>query len=117
MNGVQSPPFELVTRFWDQYMQLVPRLKFLQRSFPNATVTSWYRSNARNISVGGAPRSQHLLAFAADWGSLDAQDRQQMVTLARAVGMTAIDEGDHVHVQMFPAGVIPARFFPRNISV
>ncbi len=114
---VESPPFELVTRYWDFYQYLVPRLKFVEATFPTAIATSWYRSPARNLQVGGEPRSQHLLAFAADFGNLQAGERQRLVDLARHLGMVGVDEGDHVHLQMFPRGTIPASFFPSHRSV
>lgn len=114
--SIQSPPAQLVNAYPDFYRWLLPRLNLIARTFPNWQATSWWRSNARNLDVGGAPRSQHLLAWAVDFAGPRDQSRQ-LVALAESVGLVAIDEGDHVHVQMFPAGVIPARFFPRNISV
>jgi hypothetical protein len=68
-------------------------------------LTSWGRSRARNAAVGGKPRSQHLVWTAADfagptWAKDEARRR------ARSLGLIAFDEGDHLHVQLFPAGVI-----------
>ena len=114
--SVRAPPPELVRAYPEFYAWLLPRLNLIARTFPNAQATSWWRSNARNFEVGGAARSQHLLAWAVDFAG-PRDEAQGMVELAQALGMVAVDEGDHVHVQMYPAGVIPERFFPRQFSV
>lgn len=107
---LESPPLELIDRHLDFYRWLVPRLNFMAESFPGAVPTSWYRSPAKNLAVGGSPFSQHLLAWAVDWAMPPGQNTA-MVKLARELGMVGVDEGDHVHVQMYPAGTIPKSFF------
>lgn len=107
---LESPPPELVDRYLEFYRWLVPRLNVMARFFPEAVPTSWYRSEAQNLAVGGSPYSQHRLAWAADWALPPGQNRH-MVNLALELGMVGVDEGDHVHVQMYPAGVIPKTFF------
>lgn len=114
--SVIAPPAQLVNAYPDFYRWLLPRLNLIARTFPNSQPTSWWRSNARNLDVGGAPRSQHLLGWAVDFAGPRDESRQ-MVAMAQDLGLTAVDEGDHVHLQMYPAGVIPDRFFPRNFSV
>jgi len=114
--SLQAPPLAFARAFPEFYRWLLPRLNELARTFPNWQATSWYRTPGRNFEVGGAARSQHLLAWAADFSGPRDQARA-FVELARRRGLVAVDEGDHVHVQMFPAGVIPDRFFPRNFSV
>lgn len=114
--SLTAPPAQLVNAFPDFYRWLLPRLNLIARSFPNAQATSWYRSPARNLEVGGAVRSQHLLGWAADFqGPRDEAAR--MVELGRGLGLVGIDEGDHVHFQMYPAGVVPPWFFPLQFSV
>ena len=114
--SVSAPPPSLVAAFPAYFRWLLPRLSFLARTFPNWQPTSWFRTPARNFVVGGAPQSQHLLAWAVDWtGPRD--EAQRFVAVAQSLGVVAIDEGDHVHVQMYPAGVIPSSFFPLNFSV
>ena len=71
-----------------------------------ATLTSWYRSPADNQRVGGEPRSQHLLGLAADIVFPTIVKASAMRSL-RAQGLTVLDEGDHVHVQAYPASQIP----------
>lgn len=114
--SVRAPPAQLVNAYPEFYRWLVPRLNALMSEYPDAQPTSWFRSQSRNLSVGGAARSQHLLAWAADF-SLPRDRHAALIADARLLGLVAIDEGDHIHVQMFPAGVIPARFFPRQFRV
>jgi uncharacterized protein YcbK (DUF882 family) len=100
----------MVHEFMAFYRWLLPRLNDLLRAFPEAVATSWYRDSLGNRGVGGATYSQHLLAFAADFSMPRGQMRAFTVA-ATELGMVAIDEGDHVHVQMYPAGVIPKSFY------
>lgn len=66
-------------------------------------LTSWYRTPAGNAAVRGHADSQHLLGLAADFV---VRDPQLTVTALTGQGLTALNEGDHVHVQAFPAGVV-----------
>jgi len=114
--SLEAPPAAFASAYPEFYRWLLPRLNELASRFRNWQVTSWYRTPGRNFAVGGAVRSQHLLGWAADFtGPRD--ESTAFVQLARQRGLVAVDEGDHVHVQMYPAGVIPDRFFPRNFSV
>jgi len=72
-------------------------------------VTSWYRTPQHNLAVGGSSRSQHLLGMAADFVFPSAYAAQAISAL-RAQGFTVIDEGDHIHVQAWPAGQLDAVF-------
>jgi hypothetical protein len=75
----------------------------IERAAPPGTwASSWWRSASWNASVGGAPDSQHLLGLAVDIGPPTAQLAQRM----RLAGFVTIDEGDHLHVQAYPAGSI-----------
>jgi hypothetical protein len=78
---------------------------------PAATVTSWGRTVAHNAAVGGDEHSQHLLWLACDVvppgnsTAAGAPDwRARMVASAIDAGLYAIDEVDHVHVQLSPHG-------------
>lgn len=74
-------------------------------SWPSGVyATSWWRSPDWNRNVGGNAFSQHLGALALDIGGTRDQLRGA-VDAARSVGLVAVDEGDHVHVQLLPAGV------------
>lgn len=65
------------------------------------SVTSWWRSVKRNRAVGGHPKSKHLRGLAVDV-VLDspAADKEGFVTDCVGLGLKAIDEGDHIHVQI-----------------
>jgi uncharacterized protein YcbK (DUF882 family) len=68
--------------------------------------TSWYRDPAHNRSVGSVSAdSQHLLGLAIDVAGRRAE-LLDFARAARSVGLVAVDEGGHVHVQLFPAGWI-----------
>ena len=103
-----APPFEIANRFQGPIQGFVGQVLRTAAFFPDITGTSWYRDASDNARVGGAPNSQHLLALAVD---ALVEDRRRFVSIARHFGLTAVDEGTHVHLQAFPAGVIPRRFF------
>ena len=69
-------------------------------------VGSWWRGIAHNRSVGGHPYSQHLLGTAADFVPARGWTNPELVAAARRAGLIAIDEGDHVHLQLHPAGTL-----------
>ncbi len=65
-----------------------------------ASLTSWWRSSQANAVLGGHAHSQHLWGLAIDIvgeGSSQAGDQ------LRAMGWTVVDEGSHVHAQVFPS--------------
>lgn len=86
--------------------QLVPFLQLVNFAWTGGLEpTSWWRDPISNRNVGGSPESQHLFGLAVDAaGTHDA--RRQLVERARAVGLVAVDEGSHVHVQAFPRGAL-----------
>ncbi len=75
----------------------------LATEFPAVTMTSGARSAERNAQVGGQPNSQHLNGTAADY-AVPANQKPAFISRARQLGYQAIDEGDHIHLQL-PRGV------------
>lgn len=71
----------------------------LATEFPSVTMTSGVRSAERNAQVGGQPNSQHLNGTAADY-AVPANQKPAFISRARQLGYQAIDEGDHIHLQM-----------------
>lgn len=69
-----------------------------------ARISSWWRSVAHNRSVGGHADSQHLLGWAVDVAPVSARVEQAIRSRAR-FRWVVVRESDHVHVQIFPAGV------------
>ena len=67
--------------------------------------TSWYRTPNFNRDVGGDPVSQHLLGLALD---LRVDDPHRIRGRINDVGLHAIIESDHLHVQRFRAGQVAA---------
>lgn len=84
------------------------------QNFNAVRVTSWYRTPFDNSRVGGDPSSQHLLGLAVDLQIVDrggssisfGMNPFRLQGRLRDMGLTAVVEGDHVHVQVFPAGVV-----------
>lgn len=65
------------------------------------TVTSWWRSSEWNREVGGSDTSQHLIGAAFD---VVASDYSRAAAAFRGAGFRTVFEGDHLHVQVWPAG-------------
>lgn len=63
------------------------------------SVTSWWRTEARNAAVGGSPKSKHLGGWAFDLVPDNPDKHDVLVDAAHALGLWAVNEGDHVHVQ------------------
>lgn len=70
-------------------------------------VSSGFRTRHRNRIVGGALRSQHTLGLAVDL--VDVRDRERLDAAARALGLRAIGEPRHVHVQALDAAALVRR--------
>jgi len=66
-------------------------------------VSSWWRSRSENARVGGDPNSQHLLGLAVD---IVGTSNMVLAAALGAKGLTALNEGTHVHAQLYPAGVV-----------
>lgn len=100
---IEPPPAAFVHAFREIYRWLVPRLDFIVQQ--GGTPTSWFRTVARNAAVFGAPTSQHLFGFAADFvprgGSI-----LRLAGEARRTGLIVVPETDHLHVQIFPRGTL-----------
>ena len=77
-------------------------------SAPPDELFSWYRTISHNREVKGARFSQHLLGLA-----LDMSPDPKTEAAFRAAGWIAVPEGDHLHVQVYPAGTLPAWLFAR----
>jgi len=103
--SLEPPPQIIVQhRFFNPiFRQFLPAAGELLSLFPEAEVTSWWRSPTDNRRVGGNPKSQHLLGFAFD-SVLPPHLVEAFVTTARRIGFTAVDEFDHVHLQTFQRG-------------
>lgn len=84
-------------------------VRHIQASWPQATLTSFVRSPARNARVGGRPDSLHLVGLASDF-TIPARDRVAFLDWLRAswpAGADIVDEGDHVHIEWEAVRVTP----------
>jgi len=70
----------------------------------DAAVTSWIRTRAQNDRVGGDSASQHLIGTAADFVARGTTTHAALAASLRSVGLVVVDEGDHIHAQLFNAG-------------
>jgi len=85
--------------FWGQFFS-----ELTVSVTPNTRASSWWRSPAKNIAVGGNPDSQHLIGTAIDLVVPENEKRQVIADLTR-FGWVVVDEGDHLHAQAWPAGL------------
>lgn len=65
----------------------------------SASVTSWMRTPTRNKAVGGTEPSFHQHGLAMDVVLDDPTGNRAFVEHAQAVGLQAIDERTHIHVE------------------
>lgn len=81
------------------HVRFVAAMLTLTRRYPSS-ITSWIRSEHHNADVGGSPHSYHLEGLAADC-VLDKLTRAPaFIAEARALGLQAVNEGDHIHVEL-----------------
>lgn len=64
-----------------------------------ASVTSWFRTEARNRDVGGSPDSLHQIGLAVDLIFQRESDRASFTQAAKRLGLQCVFEGDHLHVE------------------
>jgi hypothetical protein len=97
--------------WWRPYFEtFVSRAHELVRA-TGAQPTSFIRSTYDNQRVGGASNSQHLVGTGLDLVPRMGSSNSIVAARARSLGLVAIDEGDHVHVQLFQANTLPAWVF------
>lgn len=102
-----APPNDIVIANFANLVDFLQRASLaLQAIGGPYRVTSWYRDPRVNVKVGGEPFSQHLIGTALDIVPDDG-DRAHLVEHAQDAGIIGIDEGTHVHLQLFAAGQGP----------
>lgn len=60
--------------------------------------TSGFRTEKRNVLVGGAPRSRHKDALARDIVPDDRDQTDEVVHAAERLGLWVLVESDHIHL-------------------
>lgn len=100
---LEPPPYAMAY----QVERAVPGIyrAFLSRVIDGADadafVTSWYRTQADNATVGGHPASQHLIGLAVD---VSGRDLEGMASRWEGLGLRVVPYRSHVHLQAWPAG-------------
>ena len=101
------PPFRVIQGvelfapgFWDAFVYHINDAAAAVTG--SVSASSWYRNQADNERVGGDKDSQHLLGAAVD---LVAARPEKLASQLTARGFVVVNEGDHIHVQAWPAGI------------
>jgi hypothetical protein len=81
------------------YTHFAAQVHFLCRVFA-CSVTSWHRTEKRNRDKGGLADSFHLDGLAADLAPDDLSHRERIALAARAIGLDASIDAEHVHVEL-----------------
>jgi hypothetical protein len=68
----------------------------------SCSITSWIRTEARNKRVGGKANSTHLMGFGLDLVPDDPARKRSLIDAAHEAGLDAVDEGNHVHIEVDP---------------
>jgi len=63
------------------------------------SITSWIRTPKHNIEVGGVLKSFHPLGLAVDCTLDNPANTQDLIRDAKRLGLDAIPESDHVHLE------------------
>jgi hypothetical protein len=101
-------------------MQVLGGISALAQT-PGVQTTSLHRDPQRNADVGGVANSQHMRGTAGDFVVPQAT-KPAFIAQARALGFEAIDEGDHIHVELPPGagmgggGQMPAQAAPSGFG-
>jgi len=101
------PPPELLQSGWFPFiLNFYWKVAGVFFQFPGRVgVSSWFRTPESNRMAGGAAESQHLFGLAMDL-SAPGQILPDVVQVARANHLIAVQEKGHVHVQAFPKGAL-----------
>lgn len=93
--AVQAPPVNSLTTVFARLVIAVLVAARVRR----VGISSWYRTPAQNAAVGGRPDSLHLQGLAIDLVG-DDDELGQIEGIWRAIGFDAVDEGDHLHIEL-----------------
>jgi len=99
------PPALLASGWFPFILNFYWRAVRLFFTYSGLALTSWFRTPEVNRDEGGDPESQHLFGLAWDL-AVPPQIAAQVVDTARQLGLVAVDERTHVHIQAFPAGAL-----------
>lgn len=89
--------FDSDPELWAKVLSLTTKLLCLRSKF-DFSVTSWFRSEAHNVEVGGLPKSLHLTGLAVDVVLDSAFTTDLFRSYCKSIGVYVYDEGDHLHL-------------------
>lgn len=78
------------------------KMQSIAMKFPGTIASSFERSPKHNAEVGGVRNSQHITGTAGDF-VVPPQHKANFIAEARAAGFEAIDENDHIHLELPPS--------------
>ena len=65
-----------------------------------AGILAWGRTEKRNAAVDGHPASRHMVWMAVDVVLDEPEEHHRLMEDAMALGLKAINEGNHIHIQV-----------------
>lgn len=81
------------------YLDFKTKLFELHQEFQFSETSGW-RTAKRNKRVGGHPASKHLSGLGIDCVLDDPRHTGAFTKAVRAKGLSFLNEGDHLHVQV-----------------
>ena len=70
------------------------------KSHAEFSVTSWWRSEKKNIEVGGDPDSLHLVGLAVDVEPDTKKEWYRIIHWAKRLGLKYKEYPKHIHLQI-----------------
>jgi len=106
--------------------EFADRITRFREIYPEAWVTSTWRSPERNAQVNGHPKSKHIygplspIACDLAWNDVASVDVDEVVTVAHTLGLYCIyhdkGSGAHLHTQALPPGPIPQDYLDEHFG-
>lgn len=96
---LRPPPPSLFSPQVQGFVLLVLVALVVTGTLEQHELSSWFRTREENDAVGGRPDSLHLRGLAMDIVS-SASGQARLAQAWQSWGLDALDEGDHVHLEL-----------------
>lgn len=103
------PPMWVIALTWSDLLRFLQKLSTIEVE-AGTWLSSWYRDPVHNAGVSRYSTSAHIAGLAIDLVVPSDQGRADLVMRSRWAGLGALDEGDHVHLQLLPVGETARRY-------